>query len=744
MLIILALASNGLKAQCVGGFFAGTITPVTAWQAVSCAWAGDYYEFNATAGIPYTFSLCPPTPGSTPFNSQLTILNSLGVPQAGGYNDNACVGGGSHIQSWIAPATGTYRVLINQNNCVTNTTCCNLGFKQENPIGPGRNCADPYIISSLPLALNNMATCGYGNEYTQFNSACATSYLNGEDFVFRYTTSGPECIEIRTSNTFTWVGIMIFNGCPNAGGTSCLGGAVSGTGSPSVVNFNLPGAGTYYFVIDTWPAPNCTPFDVTISNCPIPGPGLTCANPRIIPSLPYAQNNLTTCAHGDDYQPTDACASQYMGGEDFTFTYNSPGNECINIRLANTSTWVGVHVTTLCPNAPGSVCVASGGNPSGNTHLRDVNLVAAGTYFITVSTWPNPQCTPFDIVVERCPPECSRNGPAGDACAGATNVTGMDTICGTSEASYNIDTAGTNLAAQFCGSLDNESFFSFVADTTDMEIEFLSITNCVYDYGLQAQVYSTTNCTNFTPVSNCWNPLNTNPGSLYLTGLTVGQTYYLLIDGWAEDVCDYLIAINGATTPLPVTFGEIFAHLNGSEVTLAWETQTEFQNSGFVVERGHAFQSKEHNAVNWERVGYVEGLGTTSSSNSYHFTENLEFDGRPWYYRLRQVDFDGKSSYSDVVAVTPDMPTRHSFVRLYPNPSSQSFHLEYLIGDANSEARLELLSLTGEKVKDITLRGQGQGYHSDEIEVSNLLNGMYLYNLRIGNKSFPGKITVIH
>jgi hypothetical protein len=238
--------------------------------------------------------------------------------------------------------------------------------------------------------------------------------------------------------------------------------------------------------------------------------------------------------------------------------------------------------------------------------------------------------------------------------------------------------------------------------------------------------------------------VNTNPGSIYATGLTVGQTYYLLIDGWAGDVCDYLIAINGATTPLPVTFGRLFADADGSEVNLVWETQNEFNNRGFFVERGHAFESNEPNAIHWEEAGFVAGMGTLESAHTYHFEETLQFDGRPWYYRLRQVDFDGKSSYSEAVAVSEELPTRHSFVGLYPNPASSSFRLEYLIGDDRSQAIFEIYSLTGEQVRSHVLDGNGQGYHATDISVTDMVEGIYLYNLRIGGKIFPGKITVIH
>lgn len=182
-----------------------------------------------------------------------------------------------------------------------------------------------------------------------------------------------------------------------------------------VSNWTAPTSGTYRILVNQY---NCTTtsFAATLAYREVPpaGPGQTCSSAYAIPNLPFNQTGMTTCGYGDDFSSADACASSYMNGDDFVFTYTSPGNEEITINLTNTASYVGVFVTDNCPSTTGASCVApstgpacagggitntsSTGNPSGTWALTN-----PGTYYITVSTWPAPQCSNFDIDITSSP-----------------------------------------------------------------------------------------------------------------------------------------------------------------------------------------------------------------------------------------------------------------------------------------------------------------------------------------------------
>lgn len=146
------------------------------------------------------------------------------------------------------------------------------------------------------------------------------------------------------------------------------------------------------------------------------------------------------------------------------------------------------------------------------------------------------------------PPACGANPAANNAAATATPICNLNGFCGNTSTSYTADSPG-NLASVFCGGIDNNSWLSFVADATSATLN-IYVSNCTNGDGIQMEIYSTPDFTTFTSHSNCWNPGIMQNGTISATSLTVGQTYYLMIDGWAGDDCDFVIAASsGVLTP---------------------------------------------------------------------------------------------------------------------------------------------------------------------------------------------------
>jgi hypothetical protein len=275
--LLALLAGTEVMAQCTGGIAQAAITPTAAWQTVNSR-AGRYKPFNATAGLTYVFSYCQGG-GSATWDTELSINDNLGN-YAGAYNDDAC--GLSSELSWTCTTTGTYRILVNELPCGASTSTATLAYRSFVP-GPGATCGNPHNIASLPFTATGLTTCGAGNDYTSLD-ACGSSYMDGDDYVFRYVATGPQTIRITLSNTLSYTGIFVVQGCPNAGGTCipALVGGCGGFGTPNesssgnpVADFALPGAGTYFFIVDTWPAPNCTGFDINVQtvSTSVSGPG---------------------------------------------------------------------------------------------------------------------------------------------------------------------------------------------------------------------------------------------------------------------------------------------------------------------------------------------------------------------------------------------------------------------------------------------------------------------------------------
>jgi len=90
-----------------------------------------------------------------------------------------------------------------------------------------------------------------------------------------------------------------------------------------------------------------------------------------------------------------------------------------------------------------------------------------------------------------------------------------------------------------------------------------------------------------------------------------------------------------------------------------WVTASEINNDYFVIERST-------NANDWIPLDSVDGAGNSNAVLSYNYLDNNPYSGTS-YYRLKQVDFDGTTSYSNIEVVNFEGV---EIVSLFPNPSS--------------------------------------------------------------------------
>jgi len=193
---------------------------------------------------------------------------------------------------------------------------------------------------------------------------------------------------------------------------------------------------------------------------------------------------------------------------------------------------------------------------------------------------------------------------------------------------------------------------------------------------------------------------------------------------------------------LPVELTLFTAVSNGNEVILNWQTATELNNYGFEVERCVAQISNLCN--NWEKVGFVEGHGNSNSPKDYTFTdsqtfevlENLEGFNGVIQYRLKQLDFDGKFEYSDVVEVKlAENVKAYKLEQNYPNPFNPNTVIKYSIPtDVKSEmsnVKLVVYDILGNEVATLVNENKSAGNYEVKFDASNLASGVYLYRIAI-------------
>jgi hypothetical protein len=185
---------------------------------------------------------------------------------------------------------------------------------------------------------------------------------------------------------------------------------------------------------------------------------------------------------------------------------------------------------------------------------------------------------------------------------------------------------------------------------------------------------------------------------------------------------------------IPVEMVSFGASVNGNFINLQWQTATEMNNSGFEIQR------KTANA-DWKKIGFVEGFGTTTEKRNYSYTDSYSLEGTV-YYRLRQVDFDGKSSYSKIINVDLQTPFNFILNQNYPNPFNPSTTVSFSIPKATN-VKLNIYNQIGQQVAELVNSKLEAGSFNYTWDASKQSSGIYFYELQTNEFKSVRKMTLI-
>lgn len=170
------------------------------------------------------------------------------------------------------------------------------------------------------------------------------------------------------------------------------------------------------------------------------------------------------------------------------------------------------------------------------------------------------------------------------------------------------------------------------------------------------------------------------------------------------------------------------------KVLLEWATETETNNYGFEIYR------KIQEQDNWDRIAAVEGQGTTTTPHKYSFTDQT-VDIGVYYYRLKQIDYDGSFVFSNEIKIEVMPPTTFSLYQNYPNPFNPETVICYRIPKLDPSlvpVELKIYNMLGNEVRKLVQKNQGAGYYSVSWDGRNnqgevVKAGSYIYRLRAGS-----------
>jgi len=192
--------------------------------------------------------------------------------------------------------------------------------------------------------------------------------------------------------------------------------------------------------------------------------------------------------------------------------------------------------------------------------------------------------------------------------------------------------------------------------------------------------------------------------------------------GFAGCGLGYVIKYTGI---VPVELTSFAVQVNNlGNVVLNWSTATETNNHMFEIER-------KSESGGYFTLGFVNGAGTTSEPQNYTYTDNSVSTGT-FYYRLKQIDFDGRFQYSDEVEIQVNGPLSFALEQNYPNPFNPTTKIKYSVPEAGN-IRLSVYNTVGEEIAVLVNGYSEAGHFNVTFDASNLPSGVYLYKLQFAN-----------
>ena len=182
---------------------------------------------------------------------------------------------------------------------------------------------------------------------------------------------------------------------------------------------------------------------------------------------------------------------------------------------------------------------------------------------------------------------------------------------------------------------------------------------------------------------------------------------------------------------VPVELSSFTASVNGNEIILEWSTAAETNNKGFEIERQRAEGTGHGENKEWEKIGFLEGSGTTTEGHSYSFIDKGITEGK-YYYRLKQVDFDGSFKYSREVEVSADVPAKYLLEQNYPNPFNPATTINYQLPQ-NGFVTIKIYDVLGKEVATLVNEQKKQGKYKLNFNASGFASGIYICQLRVNN-----------
>ncbi|PCJ63918.1 MAG: hypothetical protein COA58_14905 [Bacteroidetes bacterium] len=181
-------------------------------------------------------------------------------------------------------------------------------------------------------------------------------------------------------------------------------------------------------------------------------------------------------------------------------------------------------------------------------------------------------------------------------------------------------------------------------------------------------------------------------------------------------------------TPIPLSWLAFNASWIGKNAQLIWQTASERNSDYFTIER-------LTNDGEFMEIGRLPGGGNSNSVLTYQFEDvnASSLASNRISYRIKQVDFDGSVSYSNIRTLTKETM---DLVSIYPNPAQEEIQIEIDNELLGQNYNLEIYNLKG----DLILKESLKDSNKQSVSLTDMVSGHYVVVIRTAEKLFTYRL----
>lgn len=230
---------------------------------------------------------------------------------------------------------------------------------------------------------------------------------------------------------------------------------------------------------------------------------------------------------------------------------------------------------------------------------------------------------------------------------------------------------------------------------------------------------------------------NGSGSSVTLTNLTPNTVYHYAVieyNGWYTTT-NYQSSgvLTSNATSLPVNFKSFSANLiDEKNVVLNWQTASELNNQSFTIQRSV-------DATNWKDLASIKGAGTSNRVQTYQWLDDIQPLNTPViFYRLKQTDFDGSYTYSEIKSV--HLVTLENKLEIKPLSNPFNEHLHISIIGTYRQGFYTIYTLTGSVYEKNTIQASTNQSNTFSIDTRLYPAGMYILQLQLEGKQYTYRV----